>query len=288
MNDFAANKYSSWQRTFMNYCRFFLNSKAQYGKVENRGSEPWIVSLMDAPEEDLAFRLENGGSASSIRGFEPMPLSGAKLLPPVTPSKIVCVGRNYSEHAKELGNAVPTEPLLFFKSPSSMIASGDVIRLPRISERVDFEGELAMVVGKRARKLAVDCNWREVIRGCTLANDVSARDLQKRDVQFTRAKSFDSFCPVGPIVTDELDLNKALTLETRQNGELRQHGSTGDFIFSIPVLLSAITAFLTLEPGDLILTGTPEGVMPMKAGDRVEVSMAGIGVLVNAVELDAD
>jgi 2-keto-4-pentenoate hydratase/2-oxohepta-3-ene-1,7-dioic acid hydratase in catechol pathway len=272
----------------MNYCRFLLNGKTNYGLVENRGGEPWIASLMEAPEEDLAFRLEHGGSASSVRGFEPMPLSKAALLPPVTPSKIICVGRNYREHAAELGNAVPTEPLLFLKPPSALLAPGGVIRLPKISERVDFEGELVLVVGKRARKLGPNANWREVIRGCTLANDVSARDLQKKDVQFTRAKGFDTFCPVGPIVTDELDLDAPLTIETRQNGEVRQHASTGDLIFPIPVLLDAITNVLTLEPGDVILTGTPAGVGPMKPGDRMEVSIAGIGVLVNTVDADTD
>jgi 2-keto-4-pentenoate hydratase/2-oxohepta-3-ene-1,7-dioic acid hydratase in catechol pathway len=273
--------------SYMSYCRFILGNKTSYGRVENRGGEPWITSLIDAPEEDLAFRLEHGSAASSVRSFEPMPLGKATLLPPVTPSKIICVGRNYREHAAELGNAVPTEPLLFLKPPSALLAPGDVIRLPRISERVDFEGELVLVIGKRARKLGSNANWREVVRGCTLANDVSARDLQKKDVQFTRAKSFDTFCPVGPIVTDEIDLDKPMTIETHQNGEVRQHASTGDLIFPIPVLLEAITSVMTLEPGDLILTGTPAGVGPMKAGDRMEVSIAGIGVLVNTVEADA-
>jgi 2-keto-4-pentenoate hydratase/2-oxohepta-3-ene-1,7-dioic acid hydratase in catechol pathway len=272
----------------MKYCRFALNGKTHYGKVESRGGEAWITGLMESPEEDLAFRMEHGGSSSTLRGFEPMPLSKASLLPPVTPSKIVCVGRNYREHAAELGNAVPTEPLLFLKPPSALLAPGGVIRLPKISERVDFEGELVLVVGKRARKLGPNANWREVIRGCTLANDVSARDLQKKDVQFTRAKSFDTFCPLGPVVTDELDLDAPLTIETRQNGEVRQHASTADLIFPIPALLDAITMVLTLEPGDVILTGTPAGVGPMKPGDRMEVSMPGIGVLINIVVADAD
>ena len=214
-------------------------------------------------------------------------MSEAHLLPPVTPSKIVCVGRNYREHVRELNNEVPAEPLLFFKPPSSLLAPGGVVRLPAVSERVDFEGELALVIGRRTRNLKPDANWRSVVRGFTLANDISARDLQKKDAQWTRAKGFDTFCPVGPIVSDELDLDAGLTIETRQNGELRQHASTLDFIFPIPVLLSYITAAFTLEPGDLILTGTPSGVAPLSAGDRVEVSIGGLGILANTVEADA-
>lgn len=270
----------------MKYCRFVLDGQTHYGKVEDRGSQPWIVELTEAPEEDLAFRLEHWRSTSIGFSFEPMPLSAAELLPPVTPSKIVCVGRNYREHARELGNEVPAEPLLFFKPPSSLLSAGGIVRLPKIAERVDYEGELALVVGKRARKLASQADWRQVIRGCTVANDISARDLQKKDGQWARAKGCDTFCPVGPIVSDEVDLNRGVTLETRVNGELRQQGSTADFIFPIPALLSAITAAFTLEPGDLILTGTPSGVGPLKAGDRVEVSIEGLGVLANRVEAD--
>lgn len=272
----------------MKYCRFLFEGKTYYGKVEERAGEPWIVDLAEAPEEDLAFRLEHGRAASWSFDFEPMPLASAELLPPVTPSKIVCVGRNYREHAKELGNEVPAEPLLFFKPRSSLLAPGGVVRLPRISASVHFEGELALVVGKRARKLPAGANWRDTIRGCTLANDISARDLQKKDVQWARAKGCDTFCPIGPIVSDELDLDAGVTLETRLNGELRQRGSTADFIFAIPALLSAMTAAFTLEPGDVILTGTPAGVGPLTAGDRVEVSVAGLGTLTNTVEADTD
>jgi 2-keto-4-pentenoate hydratase/2-oxohepta-3-ene-1,7-dioic acid hydratase in catechol pathway len=152
--------------------------------------------------------------------------------------------------------------------------------MPAASARVDFEGELALVIGRRSRHLKPD-DWRTAIRGYTLANDVTARDLQAKDDQWTRAKGFDTFCPVGPIVSDELDPVSGLTLETRVNGELRQRGSTLDFIFSIPQLLAYITGILTLEPGDLVLTGTPSGIGPLKAGDRVEVSIPGLGVLAN-------
>ena len=197
------------------------------------------------------------------------------------PGKIVCLGRNYRDHAKELGNEVPAEPLLFFKPPSSLLAPGGVVQMPPTSARVDFEGELALVIGRRASKLKPDADWRSYVRGYTVANDVTARDLQKKDGQWARAKGFDTFCPVGPFVSDEVDPEAGLTVETRVNGELRQHGSTTDFIFPIPALLAYITAAITLEPGDLLLTGTPAGVGPLAAGDRVEVAIDGLGVLSN-------
>jgi 2-keto-4-pentenoate hydratase/2-oxohepta-3-ene-1,7-dioic acid hydratase in catechol pathway len=278
----------------MKYCRFLFEDQPFYGKVEQRGGEPWIVDLASAPEEDVAFHLAHA-RAEAVKAvvtgiaafdFEPMPLSMAKLLAPVTPSKIVCVGRNYRDHAKELLNEVPTEPLLFFKPPSSLLAPGGVVRIPKASERVDYEGELALVIGKRASKVTKDARWRGYVRGYTIANDVTARDLQKKDGQWTRAKGFDTFCPVGPFVSDEVDPEKGLTLETRVNGEVKQHGATKDFIFSIPELLAYISAAITLEPGDLLLTGTPAGVGPLKAGDRVDVSITGLGVLSNRFEAE--
>jgi 2-keto-4-pentenoate hydratase/2-oxohepta-3-ene-1,7-dioic acid hydratase in catechol pathway len=277
----------------MKYCRFLLDNGPHYGKVEDRSGQPWIVDLISAPEEDLAFHLAHTHPAApsldfESLAFEPMPLSAAHLLAPVTPSKIICVGRNYRDHAKELGNEVPTEPLLFFKPPSSLLNPGGVVRMPSASARVDFEGELAFVIAKRTTKLAPNADWRSIIRGYTLANDVTARDLQKKEAQWTRAKGFDTFCPVGPIVSDEVDPAAGLTLQTRVNGELRQHGSTLDFIFSIPELLIYITAAITLEPGDLVLTGTPSGVGPLTAGDRVEVSIPGLGALANTFQPDAD
>ena len=160
--------------------------------------------------------------------------------------------------------------------------------MPKASARVDFEGELAVVIGKKARKLHRDEDLRPYIHGFTLANDVTARDLQKKDGQWTRAKGFDTFCPVGPVVETELDLAAGLTIETRVNGEIRQHGSTLDFIFPLPVLLEYITAAITLEPGDLLLTGTPAGVGPLAAGEVVEVSIDGLGSLSNTVQPDED
>jgi 2-keto-4-pentenoate hydratase/2-oxohepta-3-ene-1,7-dioic acid hydratase in catechol pathway len=266
------------------YCRFLLDNQVHYGAVEERAGEPWIVDLTSAPEEDHYFRLVHGRATSWSFDFEPTALSAAELLPPVTPSKIVCVGRNYRDHAKELGNEVPAEPLLFFKPPSSLLKPGGTILLPAASTRVDFEGELALVIGHRIRNLKPGAGWRSLIRGYTIANDVTARDLQKKDGQWTRGKGFDTFCPVGPVVSDEVDPEAGLTVETRVNGELRQQGSTLDFIFRIPELLVYISAIFTLEPGDLVLTGTPAGVGPLAAGDRVEVAIPGLGVLFNTIE----
>jgi 2-keto-4-pentenoate hydratase/2-oxohepta-3-ene-1,7-dioic acid hydratase in catechol pathway len=273
----------------MKYCRFVFEGDPHYGRVEERGGELWIVDLAEAPEEDLAYKVAHARLSAakalvkdvSSFDFEPMPLNEARLLAPVTPSKIVCVGRNYRDHAKELGNEVPAEPLLFFKPPSSLLEPGGVVEMPAVSERVDFEGELALVIGRRATKLKADANWRTFVRGYTLANDVTARDLQKKDGQWTRAKGFDTFCPVGPFVSDEVNPEAGLAIETRVNGELRQQGSTKDFIFSVPELLRYITAAITLEPGDLVLTGTPAGAGPVAAGDRVDVAMSGLGVLTN-------
>jgi len=264
----------------MRYCRFLFENQTHYGAVEDRAGEPWIVALANAPEEDLSFHLEHARTIPGAFDFKPMPFSAAHLLAPVTPSKIVCVGRNYREHVKELGHELPSEPLLFLKAPSSLLRPGGVVLMPTVSARVDFEGELALVIGRRVRHLE-EKDWHGAIRGYTLANDVTARDLQEKDGQWTRAKSFDTFCPIGPIVSDELDLEAGVTIETRVNGELRQHSSTLDFIFPIPRLLAHITAAMTLEPGDLILTGTPSGVGPLKAGDRVEVSIPELGVLSN-------
>jgi 2-keto-4-pentenoate hydratase/2-oxohepta-3-ene-1,7-dioic acid hydratase in catechol pathway len=272
----------------MKYSRFLFKGQIHYGVVEDRAGEPWIVDLAAAPEDDLAFHLARVRASKLVPDpagfdFEPTPFSAADLLPPVTPSKIICVGRNYREHAAELGNEVPAEPLLFFKPPSSLLRPGGTIVLPAASSRVDHEGELALIIGRRASRLQPDANLHSVIRGYTLANDVTARDLQKKDGQWTRAKGFDTFCPVGPWVSDEVDPATGLTIETRVNGEVRQRGSTADFIFSIPQLLAYITAAITLEPGDLVLTGTPSGVGPLSAGDRVDVSVPGLGVLSNPV-----
>lgn len=255
----------------MRYCRFETNAGYQYGTIEGDR----IVCLMPPPEEDLRCTLATA--------FSPLPLGNARLLAPVVPGKIVCVGRNYRAHAAELGNEVPQEPLLFLKPPSAIIANGAAIVYPAISERVDYEGELGIVIGKPCSRLSQGAEVREYIRGYTIVNDVTARDLQKKDSHFTRAKGFDTFCPVGPVVSDEIDPFGGVDLTTRLNGELKQQGNTRDFIFSIDVMLRYITAVMTLYPGDLIATGTPAGVSPMKPGDVVEVSIAGLGSLRNPV-----
>jgi 2-keto-4-pentenoate hydratase/2-oxohepta-3-ene-1,7-dioic acid hydratase in catechol pathway len=272
----------------MKYCRFRLNNLIHYGAVEERGSELWIIGPAPAPPEDLAFKLSVEQAVPESFDFDPLPLSSADLLPPVTPRKIICVGRNYQDHARELGNEVPVEPLIFFKPSSSLLKPGGTVLLPKASSRVDYEGELVLVIGKRVHKLAEDADLREVIRGWTLADDISARDLQKKDVQWTRAKGFDTFCPIGPFVSDEINPMAGVTIETRVNGELRQHASTSDFIFGIPKLLSFISSAFTLEPGDVILTGTPAGVGQLQPGDQVEIAIAGLGILTHSVQADAD
>ncbi len=207
-------------------------------------------------------------------------LSEYTLRAPVAPSKIVCVGRNYRAHAEELGNAVPERPLLFLKPPSALLRTHGVIDHPAASQRVDFEGEVGVVVGARARRISEADAERHVF-GITCANDVTARDLQRADVQFTRGKGFDTFCPCGPwIETDPPPLD-AITLRTRIDGELRQEGCTDRMLFGIPTLLAYISEIMTLEPGDLILTGTPEGVGPLRPGQVVDVTIDGVGTLSN-------
>jgi 2-keto-4-pentenoate hydratase/2-oxohepta-3-ene-1,7-dioic acid hydratase in catechol pathway len=210
------------------------------------------------------------------------PLDEVKLLPPATPSKIVCVGRNYTEHAKELGNEVPKQPLIFLKPPSSVTAPEEPIVMPAISQRVDFEGELAVVIGRRCHELPAEENSAAYILGYTCLNDVTARDLQKLDVQFTRAKGFDTFCPFGPLLETEL-APSGVTLETFVNGIRKQSGHTSEMIFSVDAIIRFIAQVMTLEPGDVIATGTPAGVGPLAAGDVVEVSITGIGTLRNPV-----
>lgn len=205
----------------------------------------------------------------------------ATILVPVLPSKIVCVGRNYADHAKELGNDAPSEPMLFLKPPSALLAPSGTIVLPGASQRVDFEGELALVIGSLASQVK-GADWRQYVRGFACANDVTARDLQKKDGQFTRAKGFDTFCPIGPCIEDDLDIDD-VRLITRVNGEVRQDGRTSQMIFPPSLLLEFITSIMTLIPGDVILTGTPAGVGSLSAGDTVEVEVEGIGVLRNAV-----
>jgi len=212
---------------------------------------------------------------------ERVPISDAVLLAPVIPrSKIVGVGRNYRDHAAELGNDVPDAPLLFFKPNTSVIGPGDTIVLPPQSSRVDFEGELAAVIGRIAKNVPAD-KALEYVFGYTVANDVTARDLQKTDGQWARAKGFDTFCPLGPAIETDFDVAGDAVITTRVNGEVRQQGPISDMIFSLADVIAYASAAFTLLPGDVILTGTPAGVGPFVAGDTVEVEITGLGTLRN-------
>lgn len=201
---------------------------------------------------------------------------------PVEPTKIVCVGRNYRAHAEELGNEVPTAPLLFLKPPSALLPHDGVILWPEASERVDYEGEIAVVIGRRAHALP-EAAVADHVFGLTCANDVTARDLQRADVQFTRGKGFDTFCPCGPWVETETPAWDEITIETRVDGEVRQHSVSERMSFGIAALISYISQIMTLMPGDLVLTGTPAGVAPLEVGQSVEVEVGGVGTLRNAV-----
>ena len=201
---------------------------------------------------------------------------------PPPPSKIVAIGRNYREHAAELGNVAPDqEPLLFLKAPSALVVGGGEIVLPPESSRVDYEGELALVIGRTAKAWPQE-RWLEALAGVCCANDVTARDLQKKDGQWARAKSFDTFCPIGPEIVAELDPSD-LAIETRVNGSVKQSGRTSQMVFSPAFLVAYVSRMMTLLPGDLILTGTPAGIGPLSPGDVVEVAIEGIGVLKNRV-----
>lgn len=205
-----------------------------------------------------------------------------KILEPIRPSKIVCVGRNYREHAAELGNKMPDEPLLFLKAPSALISSGEEIVLPGASQQVEHEGELGVVIGRVARNIPSGEDPLSYVLGYTCVNDVTARDLQRKDVQFTRGKSFDTFCPVGPWIETNIDPGNVV-VQTRLNGEVKQKGNTADMAFPVGFLIRYISEIMTLYPGDLIATGTPAGVSRMNPGDTVEVEVTGIGVLRNSI-----
>lgn len=210
------------------------------------------------------------------------PLDGVRFLPPSAPSKIVCVGRNYLDHAKELGNDAPKEPLIFLKPPSSVIAPEEPIIMPAMSHRVDYEGEIAVIIGRRCSHRRASEKVQPYLAGFACLNDVTARDLQRIDDQWTRAKGFDTFCPFGPVLETELDLDEAM-VETFVNGVRKQSGRAADMIFPVDVIIRWISQVMTLEPGDVVATGTPAGIGPLAPGDVVEVSVSGIGTLRNPV-----
>lgn len=239
-----------------------------------------VYALAEAP---YLSHAEDGSYAPAIVGL-PTPLDAVRLLAPVMPRKIACVGRNYLEHAAELGNEVPPEPLIFLKAPTALIGPEAMVIHPQISQRVDHEGELALVIGRRCRNVS-EADAQSVIFGYTVANDVTARDLQVADGQWTRAKSFDTFCPVGPWIDTTYD-PRGRRLRCLVNGEVRQDSNTDKLIFSISRIVAHVSRFMTLEPGDLILTGTPSGVGPVRPGDIMTVEIDGLGALRNPVVLE--
>ena len=257
----------------MKFCRFSTVSSRQkstasikFGLIEGDS----IREISAAPWKEWR---------TALRSF---PLKDCRLATPVLPSKIVCVGRNYAAHAAEFGNDMPKEPMIFLKPPSSVIGPGESIVLPKYSQRVEHEAELGLVIGKTCRHLKDDEDPFSYLLGYTCVNDVTARDLQKSDVQFTRAKGFDTFCPVGPHIETELDPHDVL-VEAHVNGTQKQSGSTSLMAFPVAFLVRWISRMMTLVPGDLIATGTPAGVGALVAGDTVEVSVTGIGMLRNPV-----
>jgi 2-keto-4-pentenoate hydratase/2-oxohepta-3-ene-1,7-dioic acid hydratase in catechol pathway len=231
-------------------------------------------------QEDLVVLMDTHPFGDFTLTHQIAPLDKVRVLAPIIPSKILCVGKNYVEHADELGTEVPAEPLIFGKPATAVIGPDDEIRLPALSELIHHEGELAVVIGRLTRKVS-PADALSAVLGYTCANDVTARDLQQRDGQWTRAKGFDTFCPLGPWIETELAVEDGLRVQTRVNGVLRPDGTTADLVFDIATIVSFCAAFTTLLPGDVILTGTPKGVGPIVAGDTVEVEVEGIGTLSN-------
>ncbi|WP_310527277.1 fumarylacetoacetate hydrolase family protein [Nocardioides sp.] len=266
----------------MRIARFTAGDEPMYGVVTGE------VDEFGQPAEDtIVVALAGDPLYVGVKILDQeFKLADVRLLAPVLPrSKVIGIGRNYAAHAAEMGSDVPTEPLMFIKPNTSVVGPGDPIFYPAQSSNVHFEGELAVVIGRICRDVPPQ-QATDVIYGYTIANDVTARDLQQSDVQFTRAKGFDSFCPLGPWIETDLDpqtFADGVRIQTHLNGDLKQDGSTSDLIFDIPTLIAYVSSVMTLLPGDVILTGTPAGVGPMEVGDEVEVSIAGLGTLTNQV-----
>lgn len=257
------------------HVRFSLNPSAEPTTPDGAPDTRYGILEGDTIREASCLWAERGG--------EPHSIGGVRLLPPCWPSKIVCVGRNYREHANELGNAVPSEPLIFLKPPSSLIGHGDCIVYPAISQRVDYEGELGIVIGHRARRVRREDAW-DYVFGYTCVNDVTARDLQKKDGQWTRGKGFDTFCAVGPWVMDKGDVRfEDLAVRTFVDGVKKQDAPVTEMIFDPAQVVEFVSAFMTLEPGDLIATGTPAGVGPVAPGAVIRVVVEGVGAIENTV-----
>lgn len=261
------------------FCKYIKgdNKTPNYGLIIDN-------KVFPSKANDFTFKNERLENIDSDFDFNTeLLLKEVTLLSPLNPSKIVCVGRNYFEHAKELGNKMPDEPLLFLKAPSSVIGTEESIVLPYQSNQVEHEGELGVVIGRAAFHLKDDENPLEYVFGYTCVNDVTARDIQRKDVQFSRGKSFDTFCPVGPYISTGLDPSN-LSVITRVNGVIKQNGSTKDMAFSVSHIVRYISDVMTLYPGDLIATGTPAGVSTLNNGDIVEVEVDGVGILRNSVK----
>lgn len=254
----------------MKVCRFLQDRNIKFGIIK----DDFIF-----PFNDLKDLKQSSGKLDSIAYLKKSEIT---LLAPTVPSKIVCVGRNYAEHASEMGNEIPKEPLLFLKAPSSLITDGDEIVLPRHSKQVEHEGELALVIGRDCKNIADDADPFEYILGYACLNDVTARDLQRADVQFSRAKSFDTFCPISAVIETELDVSD-VRVNAKVNGVIKQDGRTSQMVFSVSTLLKYISDQMTLNTGDIIATGTPSGVSVLNDGDICEVEIEGIGVLRNTV-----
>lgn len=254
----------------MKICHFIYNDATCWGAVEKNLIFP-LEGLEGLPEKHGEMRLT-----------ESIEIEKVKLLPPTKPSKIVCVGRNYAEHAAELGNEIPKEPLLFLKAPSSLISEGENIIIPEQSAQVEHEGELAVVIGRSCKNLKDTDNSLDYVFGYMCLNDVTARDLQRTDGQFARAKSFDTFCPIGAVIETDLEASD-IRLTTKVNGVIKQDGRTSQMIFPIPFLIRYISRQMTLNAGDIIATGTPSGISKMTSGDVCEVEIEGIGILRNPV-----
>ncbi len=248
-------------------------------RYQMNGDEPKYGWMLD----DRIGEIQGNIFGEYRRREAKTPLSDLKLVAPCEPSKILCIGRNYVEHAKELGNEVPKVPLVFMKPPSSIIANGDPIILPPQSKQVEHEAELVVVIGKRTKNVTAEAA-KEYIFGYTIGNDITARDLQKTDGQWTRAKGFDTFCSFGPWIDTDFDASDAV-VTCRVNGQMRQMASTRDMVFNVGTLIAYISSVMTLEPGDLIFTGTPAGVGELKNGDEVVVEIEGLGALKNPVKI---
>jgi 2-keto-4-pentenoate hydratase/2-oxohepta-3-ene-1,7-dioic acid hydratase in catechol pathway len=255
----------------MKLCRYEFNNEITFGAI--KGDLVFPIADINAPEI----------AEETILLKDSIALGDVNLLPLVSPSKVVCVGRNYAEHAAELGNAVPSEPLLFLKAPSALITENQSIIIPEQSAQVEHEGELAVVIGRDCKNLGEDDNPFDYVFGYACLNDVTARDLQRKDVQFTRAKSFDTFCPVSSFVETDLDVSD-IRVTTKVNGVIKQDGRTSQMVFPVDYLIRYISNQMTLKAGDIIATGTPSGVSKLEKGDVCEVEIEGVGILRNPVE----